>query len=129
VGEWFAVPAMPGPTFDAWSCTKSATGIAYGFVLDDSRHHRLPQRVKLDLDTPVMNLIPEAQPLTDERKQQIRLRHLLTMTSGIKGESHGLIGLGVTASGGDYSIAVGKEPNRYGISAARMFADPGTSFE
>jgi hypothetical protein len=37
--------------------------------------------------------------------------------------------LGVTAGGGDYEIALGKEPNRYGISAARMFADPGTSFE
>jgi len=51
------------------------------------------------------------------------------MTSGIKGESHGLVGLGVAAGGGDYEIAVGHEPNRYGISAARMFANPGTSFE
>jgi CubicO group peptidase (beta-lactamase class C family) len=129
VGEWFGVPAMPGTTFDAWSCTKSATGMAYGLLLDDSRHHRLPHGVQVDLDTPVMNLIPEAQPLSDERKQQIRLRHLLTMTSGIKGESHGLIGLALAAGGGDYDIALGKEPNRYGISAAKMFADPGASFE
>jgi CubicO group peptidase (beta-lactamase class C family) len=128
-GEWFGVPAMPGTTFDVWSCTKSATGIAYGFLLDDGRHGRLPHGVQVDLDTPAMDLIPEAQPLSDPRKKQIRLRHLLTMTSGIKGEDHGLLGLGVAPGGGDYEIAVGREPNRYGASAATMFADPGASFE
>jgi hypothetical protein len=34
-----------------------------------------PQGMQVDVDTPAMNLIPEAQPLTDERKEQIRLRH------------------------------------------------------
>jgi CubicO group peptidase (beta-lactamase class C family) len=128
-GEWFGVPAMPGTTFDAWSCTKSATGIAYGLLLDDSRHRRLPNDVQIDLDTQVMDFIPEAQPLSDQRKKQIRLRHLLTMTSGIKGEGHGLIGLGVAPGGGDFEIALGREPNRYGVSAATTFADPGVSFE
>src|SRR5580704_13132776 len=42
VREWFGVPAMPATTFDVWSCTKSATGIAFGLLLDDSRHHKLP---------------------------------------------------------------------------------------
>src|SRR5215472_9425472 len=37
VREWLGVPAMPQTTYDVWSSTKSATGIAYGLLFDDSR--------------------------------------------------------------------------------------------
>src|SRR5689334_12464957 len=48
VREWFGVPAMPETTFDIWSCTKSATGIAFGMMFEDSREHKLPRDQKID---------------------------------------------------------------------------------
>ena len=129
VREWFGVPAMPATTFDAWSCTKSATGIAYGLLLDDSRNHKLPNNTQIDLDSPAYEFVPEGRPLSDSRKAKIKLRHLLTMTSGIPGESQGLLGLAVAPGGGEYELALGKQESRYGVSAAKLFAEPGKAWE
>src|ERR1700691_3867421 len=49
VAEWYGLPAMPTTTFDGWSSTKSATGIAYGLLMDDSRNHKLPHDAQIDL--------------------------------------------------------------------------------
>jgi hypothetical protein len=61
-GEWMGVPAMPQTTFDVWSCTKSATGIAYGLLIDDSRNHQLPKHVQIDLDSQAYAFVPEGYP-------------------------------------------------------------------
>jgi len=124
-GEWFGVPAMPATTFDVWSCTKSATGIAFGMLFEDSRNHKLPGDVKIDLDSPAYNFIPEGHPLTDPRKEKILLKHLMSMTSGIPGESQGLIGVAVAPGNGEFELALGREPGRFGNSAALMMAEPG----
>lgn len=129
VGEWFGVPTMPATTFDVWSCTKSATGIAFGMLFEDSRDNKLPGNVKIDLDSPAYDFIPEGRPLTDARKEQIRLKHLLSMTSGIPGEAQGLLGLAVAPGNGEFELALGKEPSRFGVSAARMTAEPGESWD
>lgn len=128
-GEWMGVPAMPQTTFDVWSCTKSATGIAYGLLLDESRNHRLPGDRQIDLDSLAYSFIPEGHPLTDPAKEKIKLRHLLTMTSGIPGEDHGIIGIAVRPGGGEYEFAVGTEPDRFGDSAARLYAPPGEAWD
>ena len=128
-GEWFGVPTMPATTFDVWSCTKSATGIAYGLLLEDSRTGRLRESARIDLDSPVYALLPEGEPLSDPRKATILLRHLLTMTSGIPGEDHGLIGLAVGPGSGEYELALGKVANRFGYSASTLLAEPGTHWE
>jgi len=129
VAEWFGVPAMPATTFDVWSATKSATGIAVGMLLDDSRNHRLPGNATIDLDSPVYDFIPEGHPLTDPRKEKIQLKHLLSMTSGIPGESQGVLGVAVAPGNGEFEFALGREPNRFGISAAKMMADPGQRWD
>ena len=129
VAEWFGVPTMPHTTFDVWSCTKSATGVAFGLLLDDSLHHKLLHDVQISLDTPVYDFVPEGRPLTDPEKQKIDLRHLLTMTSGIPGESRGVMGLAVAPRSGEYELALGKEPNRFGISAAKLTGEPGTVWD
>jgi CubicO group peptidase (beta-lactamase class C family) len=129
VAEWYGVPTMATTTFDGWSATKSSTGIAFGLLLDDSRHHKLPHDAQIDLDTSVYDYVPEAFPLTDPEKSKIKLRHLLTMTSGIPGEEHGLIGLSSAPGGGDFEIALGKQPNRFGKSAAKLTSEPGTRWE
>jgi CubicO group peptidase (beta-lactamase class C family) len=129
VAEWFGVPAMPATTFDVWSSTKSATGIAVGMLLDDSRNHRLAGNVAIDLESPAYDFIPEGHPLTDPRKAEIKLKHLLSMTSGIPGESQGVLGVAVAPGSGEFEFALGKEPNRFGISAARMMAEPGQRWD
>lgn len=129
VREWMGVPAMPLTTFDVWSCTKSATGIAYGLLLDDSRNHRLPKDRQIDLDSQAYSFIPEGYPLTDPDKEKIKLRHLLCMTSGIPGEDHGIVGIGVTPGGGEYEFALGKQADRFGSSAARLYALPGAAWD
>jgi CubicO group peptidase (beta-lactamase class C family) len=129
VAEWFGVPTMPHTTFDVWSCTKSATGVAFGLLLDDSRHHKLPHDAQITLDTPVYDFVPEGRPLSDPEKQKIKLRNTLTMTSSIPGESRGLIGLAVAPGSGEYELALGKEPNRFGISAAKLTGEPGTVWD
>ena len=128
-GEWMGVPAMPQTTFDVWSCTKSATGIAYGLLLDDSRNHRLPNDAQIDLDSRAYSYIPEGHPLTDPAKEEIRLRHVLSMTSGIPGEDHGIEGIAVRPGGGEYEFALGREADRFGDSAARLYAPPGEAWD
>src|SRR2546421_238946 len=84
---------------------------AYGMLLEDSRRHRLPQETQIELDSRAYSFVPEGRPLSDPRKEAIALRHLLSMTSAIPGEDHGLIGLAVSPGGGEYEIALGKEVN------------------
>ena len=129
VAEWYGLPAMPTTTFDGWSSTKSSTGIAYGLLLEDSRNHKLPHDAQITLDTPIYDYVPEAFPLSDPEKKKIKLKHILSMTSGIAGEDHGLIGLADKPGGGDYEIALGKQPNRFGYSAEKLVAEPGTHWE
>lgn len=129
VAEWYGVPAMPTTTFDGWSSTKSSTGIAFGLLLDDSLHHKLPHDEKIDLNTPIYDYVPEGFPLSDSRKKDITLGQILSMTSNIPGEDHGLIGLDSAPGGGDFEIALGKEADRFGHSAAKLTGTPGTAWE
>ncbi|MFN7993562.1 MAG: serine hydrolase [Bryobacteraceae bacterium] len=129
VAEWFGVPAMPATTFDVWSATKSATGIAYGLLFDDSRNSKIPGNTKIDLDSRAYDFIPEGRPLTDPRKEKILIKHLLSMTSGIPGEDRGLLGIAVAAGNGEFELALGKNPSRFGASAATLSADPGLRWD
>ena len=129
VGEWYGVPTMPTTTFDGWSSTKSSTGIAFGLLLDDSLHHKLPHDEQITLDTPIYDYVPEGFPLSDPAKKDIKLRHILSMSSNIPGEDHGLIGLSSAPGGGDFEIALGKQPDRFGKSSATLTGPPGTAWE
>jgi CubicO group peptidase (beta-lactamase class C family) len=129
VHEWFGVPAILQTTYDVWSSTKSATGIAYGLLLDASRYHLLPHALQISLDSKAYDFSHEGYPLTDPRKAQITIRQLLTMTSGIPGESHGLVGLQVTPGGAEFEIALGRQRDRLGASAAKLYTDPGKGWD
>jgi CubicO group peptidase (beta-lactamase class C family) len=128
VGEWFGVPTMPATTFDVWSCTKSATGIAFGMLFEDSRNHKLPAGA-INMESHAYDFIPEGLPLTDPRKDKIQLKHLLSMTSGIPGEDKGLIGIPVAPGKGEYELALGKDPGRFGVAASDMTAAPGERWD
>ncbi len=129
VREWFGVPAMPATTFDIWSCTKSATGIAFGLLFEDSRNHKLPENLQIDLESPAYNFIPEGNPPSDPRKSEIKVKHLLSMTSGIPGESRGILGIAVVPGNGEFELALGKQASRFGPSAAIMVANPGERWD
>jgi CubicO group peptidase (beta-lactamase class C family) len=115
--EWLGVPANPGSTFDIWSCTKSATAIAFGMLFAD--------RPEITLESPAYEFIPEGQPLSDVRRSDIKLKHLLSMTSGIAGEAEGVMVLPVTPGRGEFEMALGKEATRFQVLTAAMMAAPG----
>jgi len=87
-----------------------------GWMLDEDRNHKLPKDAQIDLDTPIYNYVPEGFPLTDPEKNKIKLRHVLSMTSGLAGEDHGLIGLSAAARGRGFRNCFGKAANRFGKS-------------
>jgi CubicO group peptidase (beta-lactamase class C family) len=123
VAEWYEQGSDPAMPFNIYSCTKSFTGTAYGMLFDDVQRGLVSSTTSVDLDTPAYSLIPAGCPLTDPRKAHIELRHLLTMTSGIRGENYGIHGL-PTAPGVDPLVAaVGRAPFRPRNTSADVWAD------
>lgn len=129
VYEHASFMGLPTSRFDVWSCTKSITGTAWGMLLDDSRNGRLKDGLYVDLATPAYQFIPQTEPLTDPRKKKITIGQLLSMTSGIKGEDHGLYGVPTDGKIGPLEHALGYSDNRFGRSAAELFGEPGSVWE
>jgi CubicO group peptidase (beta-lactamase class C family) len=129
VREFYTFNVLVPTRFDVWSCTKSFAGTAWGLLLDDSRQGQLPGGQQMDVDSPAYPFIPEGYPLTDPRKAQITLGHLLTMTSGIPGESAGVIGIPTSTEHGPFEHALGRCPNRYGRWVDQLAAEPGTRWD
>jgi CubicO group peptidase (beta-lactamase class C family) len=88
VGEWYQ-NADRNTTFNIYSSSKAYTSLAYGLLLADSDAGKLPGGKKLTLDTRVYTeeWLPEGLPLSDPRKADITVRHLLNMASGIGPEA------------------------------------------
>lgn len=129
VREFYTFNVLVPTRFDIWSGTKSFTGTAWGLLFEDSRQGRLPDGQHVDLDSPAYAFISEGHPLTDPRKEHITFRHLLTMTSGIPGESAGVIGMPTATEHGPFEHALGRCPNRYGRWADRLLAEPGSRWD
>ena len=127
--EHYTFMGLTSSRFDIWSCTKSFTGAAWGLLLDDGRQGRLPSGKSVNLDSSAYAFIPAGHPLSDPRKEAITIRHLLTMTSGIAGESAGIYGLPTAAGVGPFEHALGLSPNRYGKWVDKLAADPGTRWD
>lgn len=110
--------------FDLWSCTKSFTSLAWGVLM-----HAGEPGVAATLDTPAYGLIPEGWPLTDPRKERITVGHLLSMTSGIAGESRGIYGMPTSTDGGVFEFALGRSANRFGAHVGHLLHDPGSAWD
>jgi CubicO group peptidase (beta-lactamase class C family) len=63
------------------SCTKSLTALAMARLFDMSDDGQLPKRIGLDDEA--WRFLPAAWVEAEPARKQIRLRHLLTMTSGL----------------------------------------------
>lgn len=87
VGEWYRGGDQK-TVYNIYSSSKAYTSTAFGLILDDFGNDLLPSKKKLTLDTKVCNAdwIPESLPLSDSRKSEITVRHLLNMISGVGGE-------------------------------------------
>lgn len=115
--------------FDIWSGTKSFTGTAWGLLLDDSRNGRLPGNIAVDMDSPAYQYIPEGYPLSDPLKARIKIKHLLSMTSGLPGEHAGVVAMPIATDCGPFEHALGKCPNRYGKWTDKLTAEPGQKWD
>jgi CubicO group peptidase (beta-lactamase class C family) len=136
VAEWCEFGTDERTHFNIHSCTKSFTGTAYGILLDDAAQgtNATTGGEPLDLDSPAYPHIPEGHPLTDPRKEQIRLRHLLSMSSGIPGESAGIFGVVTAPDVNQFEGALGYRPlhgrgTTDDLWAAQLAADPGTRWD
>ena len=129
VREFYTFNVLIPTRFDIWSGTKSFAGTAFGLLLDDSRRGLLPGGQRVDLDSPAYQFIPEGHPFTDPRKERITLRHLLTMTSGIRGERAGIFGTPTATGYGPFEHALGRSPNRFGRRTDKLSCEPGTRWD
>lgn len=134
VAEWYENSALATTRYDIWSCTKSFTGTAYGVLFEDCRQGKLPPEKTVDLDTLAYAFIPEGHPLSDPRKKRMRLRHLLSMTSGIPGERHGIQAIPTETGVGPFEAALGRYPTKArrwpaGRRTDKLAAEPGTYWD
>jgi CubicO group peptidase (beta-lactamase class C family) len=134
VAEWYANGARANTLFNIYSCTKSFTGTAYGLLFEDIRQGRLLASPNVDLDTPAYLHIPAGYPLTDPRKERITLRHLLSMSSGIPGESIGIFGASAAPGINAFEAALGRFPLKSSqvsgpLWTATLAAEPGSRWD
>jgi len=110
-----------------YSTTKSYMSTAFGLLLDDMEQGKLPDRKKLTLDTKVCNAdwLPESLPLSDPRKADVTLRHLLFATSGIPREGLKVPDDVQARSKRPFDMALGHVE---GSPWAKLTGEPGTMF-
>jgi CubicO group peptidase (beta-lactamase class C family) len=118
VGEWYK-DCDKNKTFNIFSSSKAYTSLAFGLLLSDSEAGKLPEGKKLALDTKVCTeeWLPQALPLSDPRKANITVRHLLNMTSGLGVES--------VPAEKPFEIALGKTEKSV---FAQLKSEPGEKF-
>jgi len=105
-------------TKDVKSCAKAICATVLAIASEESQHGRTPRR--MTFDDPAFDFIPWAQPLSDPRKAQIKVKQLLNHTSGITPEGYGI----ANAQKWEYILGHGGDGK-----TAKLFFDPGTTLE
>lgn len=122
--EYYSKNVLLNTTFDIHSCTKSFTSIAFGCLIAEKADP------SFSLDSKAYDYIPEGFPLTDSRKADITIGNLLSMTSGLPGESRGYIGItDVLPGSGEFEYALGKIKSTHGSDLHTLAYDPGSSWD
>jgi CubicO group peptidase (beta-lactamase class C family) len=118
VGEWYRGGDRT-KAFNIYSSSKAYTSTAFGLILEDFGNGPLPSGKTLTLDTKVCNAewIPQSLALSDPRKAEITVRHLLNMTSGIGSEP--------VPAKSPFESSLG---HLEGSPFAKLKGDPGTVF-
>ena len=105
-------------TKDVKSCAKAICATVLAIAAEESQHGRTPR--KMTFDDPAFDFIPWAQPLSDPRKAQIKVKELLNHTSGITPEGYGI----ANVQKWEYILGHGGDGR-----TAKLFFDPGTTLE
>ena len=129
IKEHYSFMTLPGSRFDVWSCTKSFTGIAWCLLMEESRNGTLPDNARVNLDSYAYSFLPDSFKVTDRKKEKITIRHLLSMTSGIPGESQLAFGIPPKDNHGPFEHALGYQENRYGYKTDKLVAEPGSLWD
>ena len=103
---------------DVKSCAKAICATVLAIASEESQHGRTPRR--MTFDDPAFDFIPWAQPLSDPRKAQIKVKQLLNHTSGITPEGYGI------ANNQKWEYILGHEGDG---KTAKLFFDPGSTLE
>lgn len=100
------------------SCAKAICATVLAIASEESQKGRLPHR--MTFDDPAFDYIPWAQPLSDPRKIQIRVKQLLNHTSGITPEGYGV----ENHQKWEYILGHGGDGK-----TAKLFFEPGSTLE
>lgn len=100
------------------SCAKAICATVLAIAAEESQKGHLPRR--MTFDDPAFDYIPWAQPLSDPRKAQIKVKQLLNHTSGITPEGYGI----ANRQRWEYILGHGGDGR-----TASLFFDPGTTLE
>jgi CubicO group peptidase (beta-lactamase class C family) len=105
-------------TKNVMSCAKAICATVLAIASEESQNGHLPRR--MSFDDPAFDYIPWAQPLSDPRKAQIKVKQLLNHTSGITPEGYGI------ANRQKWEYILGHSGDG---RTAKLFFDPGTTLE
>ncbi len=105
-------------TKNVMSCAKAICATVLAIASEESQQGRLPHR--MTFDDPAFDYIPWAQPLSDPRKSQIKVKQLLNHTSGITPEDYGI----ANRQSWEYILGHGGDGR-----TAKLFFEPGTTLE
>jgi CubicO group peptidase (beta-lactamase class C family) len=100
------------------SCAKAICATVLAIASEESQKGHLPRR--MTFDDPAFDYIPWAQPLSDPRKAQIKIKQLLNHTSGITPEGYGI----ANRQRWEYILGHGDDGR-----TAKLFFEPGTTLE
>jgi CubicO group peptidase (beta-lactamase class C family) len=100
------------------SCAKAICATVLAIASAESQKGHLPRR--MSFDAPAFDYIPWAEPLSDPRKAQIKVKQLLNHTSGITPEGYGI----ANKQRWEYILGHGGDGR-----TAKLFFDPGTTLE
>ena len=105
-------------TKDVKSCAKAICATVLAIASEESQHGKTPRR--MTFDDPAFDFIPWAQPLSDPRKAQIKVKQLLNHTSGITPEGYWV----ANVQKWEYILGHGGDGK-----TASLYFDPGTALE
>jgi CubicO group peptidase (beta-lactamase class C family) len=105
-------------TRNVMSCAKAICATVLAIASEESQKGNMPHR--MTFEDPAFNYIPWAQPLSDPRKAQIKVKQLLNHTSGITPEGYGI----ANRQKWEYILGHGGDGR-----TAKLFFDPGTTLE
>lgn len=115
--------ALEQSRFNVHSVTKAVTALGFGILFEDFR--RAGRERELNLDSRLYELADLPAP-EDERRREITLGQLLSMTSGIVGIADGAFTAAQPSGEGFFEHVLGLVPGREGLDASRLAAEPGT---